>query len=411
MNAIVIVGAGHAGVELANALRQQGFAGRVILVSDDPALPYHRPPLSKDFLKGDGLSPLLLKAESFYPQNEVELQLGRRAVAIDRSAQRVRLDDGQILAYDHLVLATGARNRPLPIVGADHDEVMTLRDLADARRILSRLPGLRHVAIVGGGFIGLEIAAHLREKHIGVDLVEMTDRLMSRAVSSVMSDYFRRFHEELGVTLHFQRQAQAIAHDSGRATLHLTDGRRIAADAVLLAAGIVPNTELAADAGLAVGNGIVVDAHLLTSDPAISALGDCAAFPSRFAGGNTRLESVQNAVDQARCIAKRLTGQPDAYCAVPWFWSNQGTARLQIAGIGAGHDETIIRGDADAGAFSTFLYRGDRLLAVESVNKARDHMLARKLIESGVTLPKHATADITTELGIFTGTPRPRGSV
>lgn len=398
MEKIVIIGAGHGGVELANALRQQRFAGSVTLVSDETELPYHRPPLSKDFLK-TGSDPLLLKAGSFYTQNAVDLKRGRRAVAIDRDAKTVRLDDGEVLAYDHLALALGARNRVLPIPGGDHPDNLELRDLAHAREILKRSKMLGRVVIVGGGFIGLEVAAFLREKGIAVDIVELADRLMARAVSPPVSEYFRRLHEGMGAKIHFHSQAATIAHKGGRAVLGLQDGRELAADAILVAAGIVPNVELAAAAGLKIENGILVDDRLLTSDPSISAFGDCAAFPCVYAEGRCiRLESVQNAVDQGRCIAKRLTGKSEAYCALPWFWSNQGTARLQIAGLDAGHDAEVIRGDTENAPFSVFLYRGDRLLAVESVNDARHHMLARKLLEAGTAVPREMAAKTDTDL-------------
>jgi 3-phenylpropionate/trans-cinnamate dioxygenase ferredoxin reductase subunit len=392
MEKIVIIGAGHGGVELAVALRQRRFSGSVTLVSDEAELPYHRPPLSKDFLKTDGHDPLLLKAESFYANNAVELKRGRRAVAIDRSARAVRLDDGEMLPYDHLALALGARNRGLPIPGADHPDILELRDLAHAREIMRRSKALTRVAIIGGGFIGLEAAAFFREKGIAVDIVELAGRLMARAVSPPISDYFRRFHEAMGANIHFGAQAASIAHQDRKAVVGLKDGRKLAADAVLIAAGIVPNTELAEDAGLPIDNGVLVDDRLLTGDPAISALGDCAAFPCIHGERCLRLESVQNAVDQARCIAKRLTGESEPYAALPWFWSNQGTARLQIAGLDAGHDTEVIRGDAENAPFSVFLYRGDRLLAVESVNNARDHMLARKLIEARTLVPHDMAA-------------------
>jgi 3-phenylpropionate/trans-cinnamate dioxygenase ferredoxin reductase subunit len=387
MQNIVVIGAGHAGVELAHSLRQRGFAGRITLVSDEADLPYHRPPLSKDFLKGDTTEPLLLRAEAAYERNTIELMRGRRATGIDRAAKIVRLDNGDALAYDHLALALGARNRGLPIPGADHANVLELRDLNQALRLLSLLPKLRRVAIIGGGFIGLEIAAVLRGKGIAVDIIEIAGRLMARAVSEPVSDYFRRFHSDAGARLHFRSQAASIAHESGKAVIRLTDGGELTADAAMLAAGIVPNTELAAEAGLRIDNGIVVGSLLLTGDPAISALGDCAAFPCIYSDGLTRLESVQNAVDQARTIAARLTGDSQPYSALPWFWSNQGAARLQIAGLGAGYDLPIIRGDVEAHKFSVFLYRGNQLLAVESVNSPADHMLARRLIASGIRVP------------------------
>jgi len=398
MQKIVIVGAGQAGVELAVSLRQNGFAGSVTLVGEETELPYQRPPLSKDFLKGDGRNPLLLKGEVVYTRDSIELKRGRRVLAIDRGAKTVQLDDGASLPYDHLALATGARNRRLRIPGAEHPAVLELRGLEDTRRILARLPSLKRLAVIGGGFIGLEIAAGVRAKGIAVEIVEMTDRLMGRAVSMPISDYFRRLHEGLGASLRFNAQAEAIEHMAEGVRVRLKDGGEVAADAVLIAAGVVPNVELAAEAGLEIGNGIVVDAHLLTSDPSISALGDCVSFPCRWADGTARLESVQNAVDQARSIAKRLTGNAEPYADVPWFWSNQGPARLQIAGLIGEHDGTVVRGSIEQHKFSVFLYRGDRLLAVESVNSPADHLAARKLLAKGATVSRELAAHPETDL-------------
>lgn len=395
---IVIVGAGHGGVEAAHSLRQNGFAGTIVLIGDEPHLPYQRPPLSKDFLKGDGTRPLALKGEVVYGQHNIGLRLGRRAVKLDRPAHAVLLDNGEAVPYDHLVLALGARNRRLPIPGADHPGILELRGLDDARRILAKLPALKRLAIIGGGFIGLEIAAGVRTKGIAVDIVEMADRLMARAVSKPISDYFRRLHEDMGTALHFGAQAAALEHGPDVVRVTLKSGGEVTADAVLVAAGIVPNVELAADAGLETRNGIVVDENLLTGDPSISALGDCAAFPSRWTNAMCRLESVQNAVDQARAIARRIVGKPEPYADVPWFWSNQGPARLQIAGLIGEHDAEIVRGDIAADKFSIFLFRGEQLIAVESVNSAADHMLARKLIEKGVSVPRELAARAEVDL-------------
>lgn len=397
-DAVIIVGAGHAGAELAHALRKEGFEGRVVLVSDEPHVPYQKPPLSKDFLKGDGASPLLLKAEALYGKLGIELLLGRSVTDIDREARAVDLDDGTRLDYGHLVLATGARNRRLPLPGLDDPAVMELRGLDHCRTILSRAPGLEHVAVVGAGFIGLEIAAFLREKGKAVDVIELADRVMARAVSVPVSTWFLALHEGMGTTIHLKTGVTAIVHEAGGVRVELSDGGRLAAGAVLLAAGVVPNVELAQAAGLEVADGIVVDEMLVTSDPSISALGDCAAFPCVHGEGRVRLESVQNANDQARSIARRLTGNPAPYTNLPWFWSHQGPARLQIAGLSAGYDETVLRGDPSADKFSVFLYRKGRLIAVESVNAPADHLAARRLIDKGISVPPGVAADPEADL-------------
>ena len=399
--AVIIVGAGHAGAELAHSLRKEGFDGSVVLLSDEPHFPYQKPPLSKDFLKGDGGQPLLLKAEALYEKLGIELVLGRRVAEIDRAGKSVLLDDGTRIAYSHLALATGARNWRPPLPGLDDPAVMELRGLDHCRTILTRAAGLEHVAVVGAGFIGLEIAAFLREKGKAVDVIELADRVMARAVSEPVSAYFLALHRGLGAGIHLKTGVTAVAHRADGVRLDLSDGRSLQAGAVLIAAGVVPNVELAAAAGLEISNGIVVDELLLTSDPSISALGDCAAFPCVHGEGRVRLESVQNANDQARAIARRLMGNPAPYTNLPWFWSHQGPARLQIAGLSTGHDKTVLRGDP-ADRFSVFLYRTGRLIAVESVNAPADHLAARRLIEKGITVPPELAKDPQTDLKALT---------
>lgn len=396
---VVIVGSGQAGVETAAALRQHGFSGSVVILGEEPDLPYQRPPLSKEFLKSVEDSSLPLKGEAFYAGNGIELRLGVVAERIDRERRELALRGGERVPYDHLVLATGARNRLPPIQGLDPARVLELRTLAHARALTARLPRLRRVAIIGGGFIGLEVAALLRQRDIEVDVLEAADRLMGRVLSPAMSAAFLRFHREMGTRLRLATLAREIAPQGEGFSLALSDGGRLDVDAVVVAAGVVPNVELAAEAGLAVDNGVSVDAMLLTSDPAISAIGDCAAHPNPYGnGGPIRLESVQNAVDQAKCVAARLTGNPQPYNALPWFWSHQGPIKLQIAGLSLGMDETVTRGDPAGEKFSVFVYRKGRLAAVESVNSPADHMVARRLIAAGITVPKEVAADPATDL-------------
>ncbi|MDZ5700098.1 NAD(P)/FAD-dependent oxidoreductase [Chelativorans sp. M5D2P16] len=392
---IVIVGAGQAGLETATALRQRGFEGQVTIVGEEEHEPYQRPPLSKDFLKSGGSTTtgVFLRAPSFFTEKRIDLRLGARAERIDREEHRLILRGGEALSYDHLVLATGATNRRLPVPGLDHPDVLELRGLDHARRLLDRLPRFGHVCIIGGGFIGLEIASFLREKDVAVTVVEATARLMGRVVSKQMSRFFRDFHERSGVAFRFEAPVTEVAHGAQGSTVRLTDGGVIEADAVLLAAGVVPDDALARAAGLAVDDGIVVDELLLTSDPAISAIGDCAAHPSRFATGRVRLESVQNALDQAKCVAARLTGAPHPYDSVPWFWSTQGTARLQIAGLATDADDDILRGDPASGRFSVYRYKCEVLRAVETVNNPGEHMLARRLIAAGVPVAREQVRD------------------
>ena len=384
---VVIVGAGQGGLQVAASLREGGFDGAIVLVGDEPGLPYQRPPLSKGYLTGEvGADRLLLRREAFYVDRRIDLLAGERAVAIDRPGRRVRLASGGALAYDHLVLATGARDRPLPVPGAELDGVLRLRTRAEAELLRQRLAGgVRDAVVVGAGFIGLEFASVAAKLGARVHVIEMTRRPMARAVSPDVSAFFHAAHAGAGAGILFGATVARLVGADGRvAGVETGDGLRIPADLVVVGIGVVPNTELAAGAGLAVDDGIVVDEHLLTADPAISAVGDCAAYPSRFAAGRVRLESVQNAVDQARCVAARLAGRPPApYAAVPWFWSDQGKLRLQIVGLTAGHDVAVVRGDVEGGAFSVFCFRGRRLVGIESVNRPADHMAGRRLLAGG----------------------------
>lgn len=398
LSRVVIVGSGQAGVECASALHHNGFSGSIIVIGNEPDLPYQRPPLSKEFLKSIDDAPLPLKGEAFYAANGIDLRLGVTAERIDRAARELVLKGGERLPYDHLVIATGARNRFPPTKGLDPSTVMELRTLAHARVMTAKLDGLRHVTIVGGGFIGLEVAALLRQRELAVDVLEAADRLMGRVLSPLMSEEFRHIHEAMGTRLRLGTIATEIVAEEGRFSISLSDGERLETDAVVVAAGVVPNAELAAEAGLDVDNGIVVDELLVTSDPAISAIGDCAAHPSPYGIGMIRLESVQNAVDQGKCVAARLTGNAKAYDDLPWFWSHQGAAKLQIAGLAMGMDDAVLRGDPATGKFSVFVYRADRLIAVESVNMPSDHMVARRILAARLSIPKDVAADPASDL-------------
>jgi 3-phenylpropionate/trans-cinnamate dioxygenase ferredoxin reductase subunit len=393
---VVIVGAGHAGFQLAASLRQHGFEGRIALLGDEPVLPYQRPPLSKDYLAGKiGFDLLLMRPEAFYRDHRIDFHEGARVTEIDRAARSVQLGSGERLGYEHLVLATGARNRVPPLPGIELDGVSYLRTLSETHELRDRLAAAERIVVIGAGFIGLEFAAVARAQGKRVHIIELTDRVMGRVASVPVSHFFAAAHRRSGVEFGFGAQVVRIAGSGGRVEeVELAGGERLPADLVLVSIGVVPNGELAAAAGLAVANGIVVDDCLGTADPAISAIGDCAVFPCIHAGGApSRLESVQNAADHARCVADRILGKPHPYNALPWFWSEQGELRLQIAGLTAGHDLSVLRGDPASGAFSVFCYRAGELSGIESVNRPADHAQARRLLASGRQVTPTEAAD------------------
>ncbi|RQP04245.1 MAG: pyridine nucleotide-disulfide oxidoreductase [Paracoccus sp. BP8] len=381
MQRIVIIGTGQGGQQMAASLRQEGFQGEILMLGEEPGLPYQRPPLSKAYMANGNAAALLLKPASFYERSAIVLRDGVRVAAIDRAAREVVTGDGARHPYDHLVIATGARNAPPPIPGLDAPGVVELRSLADAERIRRRLAATRHAVVVGGGFIGLEFAAMARAAGVAVTVVEAAPRLMSRALSPEMADWFLTLHREMGSQVLLDAPVAGVLADAdGRASgVVLADGREVSGDLVLMATGVRPNSELAEAAGLACANGILVDATLATADPAISALGDVAAFPGPL-GRPLRLESVQAAVDHARHIARRLVGGASTpYAAVPWFWSDQGKAKLQIAGLLTGADRTVVLPQPEA-APVVLLFRGGHLAAVETVSAAGIHMAARRMI-------------------------------
>jgi 3-phenylpropionate/trans-cinnamate dioxygenase ferredoxin reductase component len=391
---VVIVGAGHAGFQLAASLRQVGFKDRVCLINDEAHLPYQRPPLSKAYLKGTGgPDSLMFRPAKFYADQTIEL-IADHATSIDRAARKLKLASGSSLEYGHLVLATGARNRLLDIPNANLPEVRYLRILDDSEDMRKRLASSKRVVVIGAGFIGLEFAATARIKGLEVDVLELAGRVMARAVTAEVSEYFQRQHAATGIRIHLGVQATAIEASGGKVSgVSLSDGRHIPADLVVVGVGVLPNVELAGEAGLPVASGIIVNEHLLTADPDISAIGDCALFESPRFGGSLRLESVQNATDHARCVAARLVGDGKPYDGHPWFWSDQGDDKLQMVGLTTGYDRVVLRGDPSQKAFSAFCYHGDRLLGIESVNRAGDHMFGRRLLAAGGSITPKQAAD------------------
>lgn len=376
MAGVVIVGAGQAGFQAAASLRAEGYAESITLIGDEPHLPYQRPPLSKEFLLGKwAIDKVDLRPLAFYEQQRIALLTGERVASIDRASHRVLLASGTSVEYSKLILATGARVKSLPIESA-----MYLRGRDDAMALRERFEAVRSVAIVGGGFIGLEVAAAANALGKKVTVIETQPRLMARAVAPLISDFYRDLHARHGVEICF-----------GNVTIPK-------ADLIVVGIGVNPNDELARGAGLVCDNGICVDDHLRTDNPDIYAIGDCAQYHNPYAGDRVRLESVQNAVDQAKCAAANIAGKDQIYRAVPWFWTHQYDVMLQMAGLSARADRTVPRGDPASGKFSVCYFKSDGLIAVDSINRPGDHMLARKLLAANARITPEQAADESFDL-------------
>jgi 3-phenylpropionate/trans-cinnamate dioxygenase ferredoxin reductase subunit len=398
---VAIIGAGQAGLQVAASLRELRYEGRVVLIGDEPHVPYQRPPLSKGYLLGEvSAGQITLRAPTFFATQQVELIAGKRAVAVDRDRRIVRLMDDSAVEYDHLVLATGARNRPLLVPGADLRNVFFLRTLDEAALLQEKLSDARNAVVIGAGFIGLEFAASAMKRGLNVTVLDVADRPMARALSKTMSAACSREHEKMGVRLLLATQVTRLLGEGGAVRgVETAEGRILDADLVVIGIGVIPNVELAAACDLAIEDGIVVDEFLRTSDPHISAVGDVAAHRSEHAGGRrVRLESVQNAVDQGRCVAGRIVGRPAPYGALPWFWSHQGPLHLQMTGLLGEGCEEALRGDPNSTAFSVYSFRYGRLVCVESLNRPADHMLARKLLTTRAPVTPLQAADTAFDL-------------
>jgi 3-phenylpropionate/trans-cinnamate dioxygenase ferredoxin reductase subunit len=383
-NGVVIIGAGHGGVQAAASLREEGYDGAITLIGDEAELPYHKPPLSKTFIKDSAAKPQILRAEAFYAGGSIDLLLGESVESLDPKAKRVKLASGSSLAFDKAILATGSRPRMLPIEGGPLNGVLSLRSIADARAIRELAGRIDDVAIIGGGFIGLEIAATLAAGGQRVTVIEAQDRLLARAVAPVVSAHVAKRLASFGVRVLLGTMVGRVEGENGHVSAILTStGERIPARMLIVGIGVVPNAELAAAAGMVTANGISVDAQLRTSAPDILAIGDAASYRHWFTGDDVRLESVQNATDHAKLAARTITGHGGSYSAVPWFWSDIGDMKLQMVGLTAGSDRQIVAGEPDENKFSVFHYAGSRLIGIESVNRPADHMLGRKMMGLG----------------------------
>jgi 3-phenylpropionate/trans-cinnamate dioxygenase ferredoxin reductase subunit len=395
---VVIVGASHAAVQAIDTLRREGHAGPIVLVGDEPLLPYNRPPLSKKYLADQmPLERLLLRSPNFYQQAGVETRLGVAVTAIDTGSRRLRLSDSLELGYDKLLLCVGSRPRRLEVPGHQLPGIHYLRKLADVDAIRRDLPGARRLVVVGAGYIGLEAAACARQLGLDVTVLETAERPLARVVAPEVSSFFVRRHEREGVRIHCGQSVSAFAgQDRVRAVLTTAD--EFPADLVIVGVGISPDVTLAAAAGLRCDNGVWVDEHCQSSDADVYAAGDCTNHPSIRYGRRVRLESVDNAVEQAKTAAANICGRPAVHAHVPWFWSDQYDVKLQIAGLSEGYDRTVLRGDPDSGSFALYYLAGDELLAVDAVSSARDFMTGKRWIGERKRLDAARLADPAEDL-------------
>ena len=399
ISTIVIVGGGQAGAQAVDTLRREGFVGRLELICGEPELPYQRPPLSKKFLLGEmAADRLAFRHRAFYDDHRVELKLGTRAIGLDAAARRIDLDDGGMVAYDRLLLCLGSESRRLACPGATLPGVHYLRALADVEPIRSGIRPQARVVIVGGGYIGLETAATCRKMGCRVTVLEMADRLMNRVVSPSVSGYFADQHRAHGIDIVCDTRVVRIEGASRAERVICADGAAYAADLIIVGVGAVPTTALAGAAGLDCSDGIVVDEYCRSSDAHIYAAGDCTNHPSLRFGRRVRIESVDNAFEQAKAAALNLLDRPIAHDRVPWFWSDQFDDKLLIVGLSQDYDTQVLRGDPKSRSFSVCYLKGRELLAVEAVNHSKDYMAARKLIAERALMDLGSLADIGVSL-------------
>jgi len=401
---LVIVGGGQAAAQAIQSLRQQSFAGPITLLSDEGYPPYQRPPLSKKYLAGElTRERLLLRPAAFYAEKGVKLEQNARVEELEAAEHRVRLRDGRTLDYDRLLLATGSRVRTLDVPGATLAGVHYLRTIADVDGITAALREGARVLLVGAGYIGLEVAAAIRQRGFDVTVLEAAERVMARAVSPEVSSFYESAHRAAGVAIHCSAVVKALHGTTQITAVETADGRVFPCDVAIVGIGIVPNVELAAAAGLECSNGIVVDEFARTADPHIVAAGDCTNHPLPLLGRRVRLESVPNAIHQAKVAAATLLGTPTAYSEVPWFWSDQYDLKLQIAGLSAGYDEVVLRGDPAARSFAAFYLGAGQLLAVDAINSPKEFIAAKKLVASHARITPDTLRDPGVDLTAIAG--------
>ncbi|WP_256215249.1 NAD(P)/FAD-dependent oxidoreductase [Sphingobium sp. AP50] len=399
---VVIVGAGHGGAQCAIALRQNGFAGTVTVVGREPEFPYERPPLSKDyFAREKAFERLHIRPPAFWAEKDIDFLLGTQVDAVDPATKQLALSDGRSLGYGNLVWATGGDPRRLTCAGADLAGVHAVRTRADCDALMAEIDAGKHdIVVIGGGYIGLEAAAVLGKLGLNVTLLEALPRVLARVAGEELSGFYQQVHSDHGVDLRLNARVECLEGEKGQVTaVRLEGGERIPAEAVLVGIGIIPAVEPLILAGATGSNGVDVDAFCRTSLPDIYAIGDCAAFACDFAGGQVmRVESVQNAIDMASCVAKAICGDARPYKAFPWFWSNQYDLKLQTAGINVGFDETVVRGTPANRAFSVIYLKDGKIVAIDCVNSVKDYVQGRKLVEQGVRPDVAKLADLGTAL-------------
>lgn len=399
MENVVIIGAGHGAGQAVVSLRQKQFAGNVTLIGEESWYPYQRPPLSKKFLAGKmPAERLYFKPPDFYDDPGLDVVLNERVTGIDRGQKCIRTESGRQFDYDAVIIATGSRPRLLDVPGADLRGIHYLRGIDDVNEIRSDMAAGKRITIVGAGYIGLEVAAVAAQLGLSVTVVEMEDRVMSRVVSPELSSFYEKVHRDNGVEIRLSTGVNGFAGSGTVESVLLGDGGMLATDIVVIGIGIVPNLELAAECGLDVRNGIVVDDHCRTTDPDIYAIGDCTFHPNALLDTCLRLESVHNALEQAKTAAANICGADVTYSQVPWFWSDQYDLKLQIAGISQGYDEVVMRGDPSAKSFSCLYLRNGALIAVDAVNAPKDYVQSKALIAAHARIDPAVLADTDTQL-------------
>ena len=385
MSGIVVIGAGQAAGQAAASLRQEGFEGEITIIGDEAQAPYQRPPLSKAYLSGEvGLDRVLVRPENFYADKGINLQTGVRVESINRAEKTIATSTGSTLSYDKLLIATGSRPRILNIEGSDLEGLHYLRTVDDVDGIRTAMEAAKNVCIVGGGYIGLEVAAVAKKAGHNVTVLEMEDRILQRVTTAEMSEFYHALHTGRGVDIRVNTMVSGFAGENGRVTSVLCGDESIPADLVIVGIGIIPNVELAEAAGLTCDNGIVVNDHCQTSDPDIYAAGDCTNHPNPILDRRLRLESVPNAMEQARTACSNMLGGDKTYAAVPWFWSDQYELKLQMVGFSADGDQSVLRGDKASNEFAVFYLKDGNVVAVDAVNSPKEFMVAKQLYGKAV---------------------------